>query len=57
MLKRNPRDELLLFEIIRIQKQPPRGVLKRRCSGNMQQIYKRTPMPKCGFNNVALQPY
>ena len=25
------------------QKQPPRGVLRKRCSGNMQQIYRRTP--------------
>ena len=23
------------------------GVLKKRCSGNMPQIYRRTPMPKC----------
>ena len=30
-----------------LQKQPSRGVLKKRCSENMQQIYKRTPMPKC----------
>ena len=29
------------------QKQPPRVVLRRRCSENMQQIYRRTPMPKC----------
>ena len=29
-----------------------KGVLK---SENMQQIYKRTPMPKCNFNKVALQ--
>ena len=21
----------------------------------MKQIYRRTPMPKCGFNNVALE--
>ena len=35
------------------QKQPPRGVLKKRCPGNMQQIYRRTPMPKCDFNKVA----
>ena len=27
-------------------------VLRKRCSENMQQIYKRTPMPKCGFNKV-----
>ena len=23
----------------------------------MQQIHRRTPMPKCGFNKVALQLY
>ena len=34
-------------------KQPPRGVLKKRCSENMQQIYRRTSMPKCDFNKVA----
>ena len=39
------------------QKQPFRGVLWKRCSENMQQIYKRTPMPKCDFNKVALQLY
>ena len=37
------------------QKQPSRGVLRKRCSQNMQQIYKRTPMPKCDFNKVALE--
>ena len=36
------------------QKQPSGGVLKKRCSENMQQIYRRTPMPKCDFNKVAL---
>ena len=30
----------------RIQKQPSIGVLKKRCSENMQQIYRRTLMPK-----------
>ena len=25
--------------------QPPRGVPRKRCSENMQQIYRRTPMP------------
>ena len=29
------------------QKQPFRGALTKRCSENMQQIYRRTPMPKC----------
>ena len=36
-----------------IQKQPPRGILKKRCSENMQQIYRRTPMPKC--DSIKLQ--
>ena len=35
-----------------VQKQPSRGVLKKRCSENMTQIYRRTPMPKCDFNKV-----
>ena len=38
-----------------MQKQPPRGVPREVCSENMQQIYRRTLMPKCGFNKVALQ--
>ena len=47
-----------LFETYyKYQKQPPRGVLKKRCSENMQQTYTRTPMPKCDFNKVALQLY
>ena len=39
------------------QTQPFRVVLSKRCSENMQQIYRRTPRPKCDFNKVALQPY
>ena len=39
------------------QKQPTRGVLKKRCSENLQQIYRRTPMPKCDFSKVTLQLY
>ena len=35
------------------QKQPSRGVLKKRCSEDMQQIYRRIPIPKCHFNNGA----
>ena len=38
------------------QKHPFRTVLRKRCSENMQQIYRRTPIPKCDFNNVAFQP-
>ena len=29
-----------------------RGVVRKRCSENMQQIYKKTLMPKCDFNKV-----
>ena len=36
-----------------LQKQPLRGAPRKRCSENMQQIY-RTPMLKCDFNKVAL---
>ena len=35
------------------QKQPLRGVPKKRCSENMQQIYRRTPMPKCDFRQLS----
>ena len=34
-----------------------KGVSRKRCSENMQQIYRRTPMPKCDFNNFAKQLY
>ena len=36
-----------------LQKQPSRRVLKKMCSGNMPHIYRRRPMPKCGFNKIA----
>ena len=39
----------------KIQKQPSISVLIRRSSENMQQLYRRTPMPKCNFNKVAKQ--
>ena len=29
------------------------GVLKKRCSENIQQIYRRTPRTKSDFNNAA----
>ena len=40
-----------------VQKQPSRGVLSKRCSENLQQIYRRTPVLKCDLNKVALQLY
>ena len=39
-----------------IQKQPSRGVLKKRRTENLQQIYSRKKA-KCDFNEVALQLY
>ena len=38
------------------QKQTSRGVHWKMYSKNMQQIYRRTPMPKCNFNKVAEAP-
>ena len=43
------------FKSIAIQKQPSKGVLKKRCSENMQQIYRRTH--KCDFSNAAVELY
>ena len=34
------------------QKYPSRAVLIKRCSDNMLQICRRTPMPKCDFKKV-----
>ena len=42
-------------KVMNIHKQLSRGVPTKRCSENMQQIFRRTPMPKCGFNKVVLQ--
>ena len=39
------------------QKHSSGGVLRKRGSENMQQIYRRTPMPKCDFNNVDLKTF
>ena len=44
--------EQIQSNIWEFQKQPSRGVLIKRFSANMQKIYRRTPMPKCGFNKV-----
>ena len=41
----------------RIQNQPSRGVLGKSYSENMQQIYRRTPMPNYYFNKAAKQHY
>ena len=40
---RSGRPEVFCKKVL--QKQSPRGVPRKRCSENMQQIYRRTPMP------------
>ena len=36
------------------QKEPSKGVLRKKCSRNMQQIYRRTRMSKCDFSKFVL---
>ena len=40
-----------------MQKQPFMGVLRKRCSENIQQIYWKTPIPKCGISKFPGQLY
>ena len=47
----------ILSNLVKNQKQPFRGVFRKGCSDNTQQICRITPMPKCNFNKVALQLY
>ena len=42
---------------MRFRKQPSGVALRKRCSKNMQQIYRRTIMTKCDFDKVAKQLY
>ena len=44
-------------KLLPIHKQPFRGVLSKRCSENIHQIYKRIPILKCDFHKVAKQLY
>ena len=39
------------------QKESFIDVLKKRCPKNMQQIYRKTPISKCNFKEVAKQLY
>ena len=39
------------------QKQPFRGILRKRRSENMQQIYRRTPISKCDFKAILLKSH
>ena len=47
----------LKLTIVTKNKQPSASALKKRCSENMQQIYRRTLMLKCDFNKFAMQIY
>ena len=47
----------LILECVNVQKQLPRSALVKGCFENMQQIYRRKPIPICDFNKVALQLY
>ena len=38
---------------VTFSEQPTRDVLDKKFSENMLQIYRRTQMPKCGFNKFA----
>ena len=48
-------DKNFLILRLDLQKQPFRGVLRKRCSEIRQQTYRRALIPKCDFNQVALQ--
>ena len=47
----------LYSKLMKIQKQPPIGFLKKWCSERMKQICWRAPMSKCDFHKVAKQLY
>ena len=54
----NSAQQIMFFEKFEffkaVQNQPSRGLLRKRCSENMQHIYRRTSMPKCDSKKVAL---
>ena len=44
-------------ETLTLQKQQSRGALRKRCSENKHQIYRRTPIPNCDFNTAWVFSY
>ena len=46
--------EVKTLEILFEMKEPSVSVPGKRCSKNMQQIYRRTPMQKCDLDMGAL---
>ena len=47
----------MAVDSMKIQKPPFTGVLRKMCSENIQEIYRRITMPKCDFNKAAKQLY
>ena len=47
----------IYFVLLKILYVRSKGVFKKKFFENTQQIYRRTPRPKCDFNKVALQLY
>ena len=43
------------FYITLQQKQLFIGAFRKKCSESVQQIYRRSPMPKCDFNKVDME--
>ena len=37
------------------REEPPRYIPRKRCSENMEQIYRRIPIPKCDFIKITLR--
>ena len=48
---------VLIYNDLLVQKQSLKGVPRNKCSKNIQQIYRRTPIPKRDFNKAALLHY
>ena len=46
-----------IYTLIYIQKQPSRSVLRKMCSENKVQIYRRASMVKWKFKKFDLQHY
>ena len=48
-LQRNHENQMEINNKLQVLSEPS----LQRCSENMQQIFWKTPMPKCDFNKVA----
>ena len=44
----------IMWIIYKVQKQLSRDLLRKTCSENIQQIYRRTPMLKCDFHFIEI---